>query len=111
MHPGSVGGGYGRTTQPEPRVVDQAYEYGKAVYKGRAGAPKQRYCVRGDEKPAKLKGRSLKSYKGAPIQNLADDLVLCDMAETSALAALSDDQKIHLIYYLNKRFKLSLQGV
>ena len=109
---GGVGGGYGRSSTPQPqRVVDEAYEYGKAVYKGRAGAPKQRYCLRGDEKPAKLKRSSLKPYRSTSVRELADSLVLCDMGETSALAALSDDQAIHLIYYLNKRFKLELAGV
>ncbi|MEO0579670.1 MAG: hypothetical protein AAFZ58_13365, partial [Pseudomonadota bacterium] len=92
-------------------VVDEAYEYGKAVFKGRAGAPKQRYCLRGEEEPAKLKSKTIKQYRGTSVRALADDLVLCDMGETLAVAALSEDQAIHLIYYLNKRYKLSLSGV
>lgn len=109
---GGIGGGYGRSSTPAPqRVVDESYEFGKAVFKGRAGAPKQKYCVNGDEKPAKVKRRSLKPFRGTSVRALADALVLCDMSDTSALAALSDDQSIHLIYYLNKRFKLQLAGV
>ena len=105
---GGVGGGGGRWDSPEPRVVDEAFEYGKAVYQGRAGAPKQRYCLRGEEKPAKLKRKNLKPYKNTTLQALADDLVLCDMGDTSALAALDQQQASFLIYYLNKRFKLNL---
>ncbi|MEM8983728.1 MAG: hypothetical protein AAGC71_11925 [Pseudomonadota bacterium] len=109
---GGVGGGFGRSSAPAPqRVVDESYEFGKAVFKGRAGAPKQRYCVNGDEKPVKVKRSSLKPFRGTSVRALADALVLCDMGDTSALAALSDDQSIHLIYYLNKRFKLQLAGV
>jgi len=111
---GSSGGGFsggGRAPAPQPRVVDENYEFGKALYLGRApGAKKVNYCVNVDGEPKKLRGRNLRGYKGVSQLDFANALVNCQQPDELALAGVRKEEIAYVIYYLDKRYKLNLQS-
>jgi len=112
---GSSGGGFSGSTRggppPAPRVVDEVYEFGKALYLGRApGAKKVNYCVNVDGAPKKLRGRTLRDYKGAKQLDFANALVNCQQPDQLALAGVKKEEIAYVIYYLNKRYKLNLDA-
>ena len=90
-------------------MVDEVYEFGKALYLGRApGAKKVNYCVNVDGTPKKLRGRTLRDYKGARQLDFANALVNCQQPDQLALAGVKKEEIAYVIYYLNKRYKLNL---
>ena len=100
---GPVSGGY------QPRAVDEVYEFGKAVFKGRAeGAEKIKYCVMVDGKAKKLKRSTAKPYRNGPARDFALALVDCSAPERLALTTMAREHVPMVLYYLNKRFKLDL---
>lgn len=104
---GRVGGPAGNASAP--REVDEVYEFGKALYLGRApGSKKINYCVKVEGEPKKLRGRSLRSYKGAKQLDFANALYNCNQPEQLALLELEKEQVAYVLYYLNKRYKLNL---
>ena len=106
---GGFSGGSGRISPP--REVDQVYEFGKALYLGRApGAQQIDYCVKVDGEPKKLRGRTLRSYKGASQNDFANALYNCNQPDQLALRGVEKEEIAYVLYYLNKRFKLNLQG-
>jgi len=107
---GGGGGGFsgGSTSQ---RAVDQTYEVGKAIYNGRQrGTPRLSYCVASDDGKVPVKRKSLKPFKNTTFTNLAQNLYNCDNPESLVSEELSRDSLIHVLYYLDKRHKLSLRG-
>lgn len=109
MASGSYGGGRSYDTTPQVRQVDQTYETGKAIYKGRASsAGKLKYCVEVDNEIVPLKRKSLKPFKNASYNDVANKLYNCDSPETKIAEQLSKDEMLYVLYYLNKRFKLNL---
>jgi len=108
---GYSGGGGGIGPAPAPREVDQVYEYGKSVYLGRSpGSKKISYCVKVDGELKKLRGRNLKSYRGAKQLDFANALYNCKAPDELALAGVDKEEIAYVIYYLNKRYKLDLAG-
>lgn len=107
-----VGGGFGAgTQQSQPRVVDERYEYGKAVFLGREpGTTKIKYCVEHDGEVKKLKRRTLKRFKSGSAGDFANALLVCDQPENLALRTLKDEQIPFVLYYLNKRYRLDLHN-
>jgi len=106
---GFSGSTRGRAAPPAPRAVDEVYEFGKALYLGRApGAKKVNYCVNVDGAPKKLRGRILRSYKGAKQLDFANALVNCQQPDELALAGVKKEEIAYVIYYLNKRYRLNL---
>ena len=98
-------GGLGTT----PRVVDEAYEFGKLIYKGRAsGTEKIKYCVLVDGEAKKLKRSTAKPYRKGSSEAFALALVDCKMPERLALTTMNREHVPVLLYYLNKRYKLAL---
>ena len=105
---GSYGGG-GGLSAPQPRAVDRAYEYGKAIYQGRVKeVGKIQYCVKQGEETVKLKRGSLKPYKGGTVNDLAQNLYDCKMPEDRIADRMSQKNLQFVLYYLNKRYKLKL---
>lgn len=107
------GGGSGPIVPPtgpvQERVVDERYEYGKAVYLGREpGTTRIEYCLLVDGEPRKLKRRTLKPYRGGSVVDFANALYRCDDPASLALLSLAEDQVPHVLYYLNKRYRLKL---
>ena len=107
------GGGSGNIVAPtgpmQERKVDERYEYGKAVYLGREpGTTKIPYCVLVDGEPKKLKRRTLKPYRKGSVVDFANALYHCDDPSKLALLSLAKDQVPHVLYYLNKRYRLKL---
>ncbi len=111
---GGIGGGgfSGTSGQPRPpREVDEAYEYGKLIYTGRAeGTEKVKYCVLADGQPKKLKRSTLKPFRNGKSAELANAIYDCDNTEQLALAKLDRKQVPFVLYYLNKRYKLNLSS-
>ena len=92
-----------------PREVDQVYEFGKAIYLGRTpDSKKTKYCVNVEGQPKKLRGRTLRSYKGAKQLDFANALVDCQQPDQLALLGIKKEEVAYVLYYLNKRFKLEL---
>ena len=102
------GGGGGAPGQV--RVVDELYESGKQIYKGRAnGAEKITYCVDVDGELKKLRRGSIKMFKGGSRKDFALALLDCDNPERLALTTMQREQVPIVLYYLEKRFRLDLQ--
>jgi len=109
---GSYGGGsYGGDTYQQ-RKVDETYEVGKAIYNGRqSGYPKLSYCVVASEgEKVPLKSKSIKQYKRTSYNELSQNLYNCDNPDSLISSELSQDAMLHVLYYLNKRYRLSLRG-
>jgi len=107
---GFGGGGFGGT--PQARPVDQTYEVGKAIYNGRGqNTPKLSYCVKGEgDEIVPLKGKTAKQYKRATYNDFANALYNCDVPENRIAQELEREDFLYVIYYLNKRHRLKLEG-
>ena len=91
------------------RPIDDNYEYGKSLYFGRVdGVVKQQYCVVVDDAKVPVKRKSLKSYKKGSVSHLVNNLYLCNQPDKLAGAEMEMHNFRFVIYYLNKRFRLSL---
>jgi len=111
---GGGGGGFSGSAgspTPTPRVVDEGYEFGKSIYLGRApGSQKIKYCVKVDGEAKKLRGRTLRPYKGSKQVDFANALYNCENPEERALLKIKREEVAYVLYYLNKRYKLDLQS-
>ena len=113
---GGGGGGYGGGGgfgggQVQQRQVDQTYEVGKAIYNGRqSGFPKLSYCVVAEGEKVPVKSKSIKTYKKTSYNELSKNLYNCDNPDSLVSSELSRDGLLHVLYYLNKRYRLSLRG-
>jgi len=106
---GGFSGSSGGRAAPPPKAVDEVYEYGKAIYLGRApGTKKVNYCVNVDGAAKKLRGRTLRDYKGATQLDFANALVNCQQPDELALAGVRKEEIAYVLYYLNKRYRLNL---
>ena len=116
-----VGGGYSDGGNPHTskgdyynhmnrkKKVDVAYELGKSIFKGKKeGAPKINYCVAEDQDKTKLKRKSIKKFKKTTYTELAQNLYDCDKPDELVSQSLSEHQLTHVIYYLDKRYRLKL---
>ena len=96
----------------ERRVVDPIYESGKAVYTGRSkSAPKLSYCIGSGEQAIKLKRKSIKQFKKTSFSELAKNLYRCDIPSETIKSQLEKRDFLHMLYYLDKRYKLQLERV
>lgn len=110
----SGGGSYGSGGDFNVRraaAVDQNYELGKSIYKGRkAGEPTLEYCVLVEGEKIPLKRKSIKAYKNTSYNDLAANMYYCDEPEKQISDGLTRDSLLYVLYYLNKRHKLNLKG-
>ena len=91
-------------------AVDRTYESGKSIYTGRKKtAPKLSYCVRVDDAVIPVKRKSLKPFKGTSFTELSKHLFRCDEPTKSIISELERTDFIHVIYYLDKRYRLKLE--
>lgn len=107
------GGSYGGSNPASTaRPVDQTYETGKAIFKGRKrGEPKLSYCVLADDgNKIPVKRKSLKPFKGTSYNELANNLFDCEQPDKRINEVLSRDSFLYVVYYLNKRHKLDLRA-
>ena len=107
---GGYGGGGGFSGTPAPaREIDQNYEYGKQLFKGRTGGFEQvDYCIVADGEPEKVRSKALKPFKGGLSSELATALVNCEDTEKNILDYMDANSAIYVLYYLNKRYSLDL---
>jgi len=104
---GGSGGNYNRQAKP----VDQTYEVGKAIFKGRkSGEPSLEYCVLSDGEKVPLKRSSVQEFKNSTYDEFAKSLFQCDKPESLVSEGLTRDSLLYVLYYLNKRHKLKLKG-
>lgn len=110
----SGGGGFGNSNggiDSRSRAVDQNYELGKSIYRGRkAGEPTFEYCIVVEGEKVPLKRKSIKAYKNTTYDELATNMYQCDQPEKQIAAGLTKDSLLYVLYYLNKRHKLNLKG-
>jgi hypothetical protein len=113
---GYSGGGYNRPSGTDSggsrgRAVDQNYEQGKSIYRGRkAGEPSFKYCILVDGEKVPIKRKSIKAYKNGTYNELATNMYQCDEPEKQIANGLTRDSLLYVLYYLNKRHKLNLKG-
>ena len=104
----SGSGGYG-SYGTETKKVDEAYEYGKALYKGRIeSVGKIKFCLAKGEQAVKVKRSSLKAYSGTSFQDLGNSLVNCENPNEHIVDRLGNQKTNSVVHYLNERYKLKL---
>lgn len=92
------------------RVVDPVYESGKAVYTGRKKTVRKlSYCILDGQEPVKLKRKTIKQFKKSSYSQLAKSLYQCDVPDSTIKSQLESKDFIHVLYYLDKRYKLNLE--
>lgn len=101
-------GSYGQDEGSAVRI-DRLYESGKSVYyaKGSGGESVQ-YCINDGGQVERVSRRTLKPFVGSSVDDLTARLVRCDDAENPVSQHLSQDEVDAVMYYLNKRYRLSL---
>jgi len=102
------GGNFGESNGGEQ--VDRTYESGKAIYTGRKKtAPKLSYCLQVGDELLPVKRKSLKPFKKSSFTELSKHLFRCDEPGTSIISQLERIDFIHVLYYLDKRYRLKLE--
>ena len=104
----SGSGDYGQTTLYQKKA-DHLYEEGKSYYYAR-GADGKRidYCVKNGAQLERVSRRSLRQFENTSAEELSSHLCDCDQPEQMIDAKLSERQVAAVVYYLNKRYHLSL---
>jgi len=95
--------------QIEEKHVDVPYEKGSSVFYGRSDAPKLSYCVMHKGKKTKVKRSSMYSYKQSDYTTLSNNLFNCDKPESRIISELDRKDFIHVLYFLNVKYKLDLK--
>ena len=104
----SSGGGVGGRDYTFSNTVDQKYERGKANYFSRGVDGKRRnYCIKKGDELVRLTASSVREFTRASTDTLRSNLYLCD-SSVLAKEQLSPNQMSSILYYLNKRYRLSL---
>lgn len=89
--------------------VDTLYEEGKTYYYGRGDDGKRiDYCIKKGDQLERVSRRSLKQFVNTSADELSAHLCDCDEPEKMIDGQLDDRQLSAVIYYLNKRYRLSL---
>ncbi|MGI9319599.1 MAG: hypothetical protein ACR2QW_19880 [bacterium] len=89
--------------------VDNLYEEGKSYYYARGeGGKRVDYCIRNGDQLDKVSRRSLKPFQNTSAAELSAHLCDCEQPDQMIDGQLNDRQISAVIYYLNKRYRLSL---
>lgn len=91
-----------------PAPVDQTYEAGKAIFKGRT--QQHSFCLfdNNTKEFTKIKRKTIKAFKKRSADALTNHLYACESPNPRANTILNKNDLGFLIYYLNKRFSLKL---
>ena len=99
-----------RSNRVPSRTVDQNYEYGKAVLKGKIdGLATYQYCVNHEGTSAPLSRKVLKPFKTLEYAVLAQALVDCERPEVKLVEEVGAHDFQYVLHYLNKRYRLKLE--
>lgn len=93
------------------RPVDQLYEIGKALYRGRAGDHgKIKFCVAtpGEKVGGKIRGKSVKPFKEGDAHAFAEHLYDCDNPEQRLTDLMEEPEVFAVLYFLDKRYKMNM---
>lgn len=89
--------------------VDTLYEEGKSYYYARGDDGKRiDYCIKKGDQLERVSRRSLKQFVNTSADELSAHLCDCDEPGKMIDGRLDDRQLGAVIYYLNKRYRLSL---
>lgn len=117
---GSGGGSYEPLTT-EYNIKDPGYIRGREAFIGDDENNRIQFCVLPvdeDKQPVsiaqamdffKLSKKSLRPYKNAEAVTLARALINCEAPKEYALKKITKPERIYVIYYLNKRYRLNLK--
>jgi len=95
--------------QVEEKHVDVPYAKGESIFRGRGDTPKLSYCIVHKDEKVKVKRSSMYSYKQETYSLLADQLYNCDKPDSKIMNELARKDFIHVLYYLNVKYKLDLK--
>ena len=108
--------GFGRFLSENPDLkqerglhVDVPYERGEAVFKGRKDYPKLSYCVVNNGEKVKIKRKAMYPYKQGTYTDLSESLYNCDKPDSKIINELERNDFIHVLYYLDVKYKLDLK--
>jgi len=89
--------------------ADHFYEEGKTIFyaKGADGKPVN-YCIKQAEQLERVSRRTLRQFENTSAEELSAHLRNCDQPEQMIEEQFDDRQLSAMIYYLNKRYRLSL---
>jgi len=89
--------------------IDRLYEKGKGYFYGSTleGAP-LKYCVRQGDLTMLVTFQSLKPFQNSSPEALSENLVDCAQPDSLIESVLQSDQLTAVLYYLNKRYRLSI---
>lgn len=101
-------GDYGQESLFQTKA-DHFYEQGKSIFyaKGADGNPIN-YCIKKAEQLERVSRRSLRQFENTSAEELSAHLRDCDQPEQMIEQQFNDRQLSAMIYYLNKRYRLSL---
>ena len=106
---GYGGGGYGGSSSSSytPPPVDERYEYGKALFKGRVRNIKSvKLCMDYKGKQKKMSKKTLKPYKGRNRDEVISKIYVCNSSDTAFTDVFQRSEQLDILYYFNKRYKL-----
>ena len=106
------GGGFdGREDQQKRAPVDEYYELGKTYFNSpQANGSKLEYCVlTADIGLKKLSRKSVRSFRNGSESNFTGKLLHCPEPALRIMELVPAEESDAILYYLNKRFKLSLK--
>ncbi len=108
MASGGYGGGYGGSSSSyTPPPVDERYEYGKALFKGRVRNVKSvKLCMDYKGKQKKMSKKTLKPYKGRNRDEVISKIYVCNSSDTAFTDVFKRSEQLDILYYFNKRYKL-----
>ncbi len=105
------GGGIGSNQDGYSKKVDQLYEKGKSYFHSSyVDGKRVEYCVTEKDSPKKISRKSLKRFHATSPDMLMAQLVHCDDPGQLVSAEVPRNQIDAIVYYLNKRYRLSLYG-
>lgn len=104
----SGSGDYGQETVFQKKA-DHLYEEGKSYYYAR-GADGKRidYCIKNGDQLERVSRRSLRQFESTSAEELSAHLCDCDQPDQMIDAKLNEREVAAVVYYLNKRYHLSL---
>jgi len=89
--------------------IDRLYEKGKNYFHAsNVDGERLKYCVRDGDQATRVSRKSLKQFQKTSLELLSDSLVNCDQPENLIASHLAPDQMTAVLYYLDKRYRLSL---
>jgi hypothetical protein len=110
--PTGLGGASNRITR-SMAIVDKKFQQGKYIYKGKdKKLGRLTWCLKVEGQLVKLNifnlHKTYRLFRGVATNYFVDSLYLCDRPENKAYDLIGKKNMKHVVYYLDRRFKLYL---